>query len=137
MPRKTLISEVMTREVVTIDVRAPMSEVREILTAQKFHHLPVVDGDSLVGIISTNDLIRVMQKLPAAASDDLNDTLDRSTSIGETMRSDLFTMRSDETVEHAIDLLASGERHSLLIVDREEALAGIVTNIDLLEYLFD
>jgi CBS-domain-containing membrane protein len=46
-------------------------------------------------------------------------------------------MRSDETVEHAIDLLASGERHSLLIVDREEALAGIVTNIDLLEYLFD
>lgn len=137
MPRKTLISEVMTREVVTIDVRAPMSEVREILTTQKFHHLPVVDGDSLVGIISTNDLIRVMQKLPGATSDDLNDTLDRSTSIGETMRSDLFTMRSDETVEHAIDLLASGERHSLLIVDREEALAGIVTNIDLLEYLFD
>lgn len=137
MPRKTLISEVMTREVVTIDVRAAMSEVREILTTQKFHHLPVVDGDSLVGIISTNDLIRVMQKLPGATSDDLNDTLDRSASIGETMRSDLFTMRSDETVEHAIDLLASGERHSLLIVDREEALAGIVTNIDLLEYLFD
>lgn len=137
MPRKTLISEVMTREVVTIDVRAAMSEVREILTTQKFHHLPVVDGDSLVGIISTNDLIRVMQKLSGATSDDLNDTLDRSASIGETMRSDLFTMRSDETVEHAIDLLASGERHSLLIVDREEALAGIVTNIDLLEYLFD
>ncbi len=137
MPRRTLISEIMTREVVTIDVLAPMSEVREILTTQKFHHLPVVDGDSLIGIISTNDLIRVMQKLPAAASDDLNDTLNRSTSIGETMRSDLFTMRSDETVEHAIDLLASGERHSLLIVDREEALAGIVTNIDLLEYLFD
>lgn len=137
MPRKTLISEVMTREVVTIDVLAQMSEVRKILTTQKFHHLPVIDGASLVGIISTNDLIRVMQKLPSATTNDLNDSLDRSTSIEETMQTDLLTMRLDETVERAIDLLASGERHSLLIVDPEEALAGIVTNIDLLEYLFD
>jgi CBS-domain-containing membrane protein len=136
MPRKTLISKIMTREIVTIDVLAPMSDVREILTTQKFHHLPVVDGEQLVGIISTNDLIRVMQTLPAT-SDNLDETLNSSTSIKATMQTDLVTMRMDGSVERAIDLLAGGEMHSLLIIDRDEVLVGIVTNIDLLEYLFD
>lgn len=136
MPRKALVSDIMTRNVVTIDLFAPMSEVRKMLTGHKFHHLPVLDGDKLVGIISTNDLIRVMRSIPASNSDDMNDTLNNVTSIEETMQTDLFTMRDNENVERAIDLLASGEWHSLLIVDRDEALAGIVTNIDLLEYLF-
>ncbi len=137
MPRKALISEIMTRDIVTIDVLAPMSDARKILTTQKFHHLPVLDDGQLRGIVSTHDLIRVMKKLPSAAPDDMDDMLDRLSTVQETMKSDLFTMRSDETVERAIDLLASGERHSLLIVDKDEALVGIVTNIDLLEYLFN
>lgn len=136
MPRKTLISKIMTREIVTIDILAPMSDVREILTTQKFHHLPVVDGEQLVGIISTNDLIRVMQTLPAT-TDNLDEALNRATSIKATMQTDLVTMRMDGSVERAIDLLAGGEMHSLLIIDRDEVLVGIVTNIDLLEYLFD
>ncbi|MCP4035707.1 MAG: CBS domain-containing protein [bacterium] len=136
MPRRIQISEVMTPDVVTVEVSSPMSQVRKILLHEKFHHLPVVDGERLVGIISTNDLIRIMQKLPVANEDDLNDTLDGATSVKETMQTDLITMRADETVERAIDLLADGDLHSLLVVDKDEALAGIVTNIDLLEYLF-
>ncbi len=136
MPRRIQISEVMTPDVVTVEVSSPMSQVRKILLHEKFHHLPVVDGERLVGIISTNDLIRIMQKLPVANEDDLNDTLDGATSVKEAMQTDLITMRADETVERAIDLLADGDLHSLLVVDKDEALAGIVTNIDLLEYLF-
>jgi CBS domain-containing membrane protein len=137
MPRRTLISEIMTTELVTVDVDTPMSQVRKVLSEEKFHHLPVVAGGQLVGVISSTDLIRVMQKLPIANDTDLNDTLDRATAIENIMETDLVTMRCDETVDRAIDLLATGERHSLLIVDRDEALAGIVTNIDLLDYLFD
>jgi CBS-domain-containing membrane protein len=136
MPHRTHISEIMTREIITIDVRARMSEVREILTTQKFHHLPVVDGEQLVGIVSTNDLIRVTKSLPTP-NDRLDDVLDQTTSIKETMQTDLLTMRTDASVERAIDLLAGGEMHSILIIDRDEVLVGIVTNIDLLNYLFD
>jgi CBS-domain-containing membrane protein len=135
MPHRTHISEIMTREIITIDVRARMSEVREILTTQKFHHLPVVDGEQLVGIVSTNDLIRVTKSLPTP-HDRLDDVLDQTTSIKETMQTDLLTMRTDASVERAIDLLAGGEMHSILIIDRDEVLVGIVTNIDLLNYLF-
>lgn len=137
MPRRTLISEIMTTDVVTLDVGAKISEARRILSDGSFHHLPVVDGDQLVGIISSNDLLRLMQRYPTASKIDLNDTLDAVTTVKETMQTDLVTMRDNDTVERAIDLLASGERHSLLIVDRDESLAGIVTNIDLLDYLFD
>ncbi len=136
MPGNTPISEIMTRDVVTVEVSAPMSEVRTLLTTGKFHHLPVVEGDQLVGIVSTNDLIRVTHKISAANLDDLNDTLDRTTSLKKIMQSDLSTLRPNETAECAIDLLATGERHSILVVDRDDALVGIITNIDILEYLF-
>lgn len=137
MPRRTIISEIMTKDVVTLDVLAPISEARRILSKGPFHHLPVVDGEQLVGIVSSNDLLRLMKRYPTATKADLSDTLDAVTTLEKTMQTDLVTMRDYETVDRAIDLLASGELHSLLIVNRDDNLVGIVTNIDVLDYLFD
>lgn len=136
MPRRTRISEIMTRAVVSVDPTTPMSEVRQILTREAFHHLPVVEGRTPIGMISTNDLLRVVQK-DSLTAEDRNDAIDRATRVADTMQTDLITMREDDTVERAIELLADGERHSVLVVDRDEALVGIVTNIDVLEWLFD
>ncbi len=137
MPRRARVSEIMTREVVTVDPSTPMSEVRRILTNEDFHHLPVVSGTTPVGMVSSHDLLRVMKKQEILSSKDRSEAIDRATTLEQTMQTDLVTARHDDTVERAIDLLADGERHSVLVVDADEALVGIVTNIDILEYLFD
>jgi CBS-domain-containing membrane protein len=51
------------------------------------------------------------------------------------MSTELATIRSDENAEAAVDLIASGAIHSVLVLDRAERLVGIVTDTDLLEYL--
>jgi CBS domain-containing protein len=127
----------MTREVVTVDPSTPMSEVRRILTDEDFHHLPVVSGTTPFGMVSSHDLLRLMKKQEILSGEDRDEAIDRATTLEQTMKTDLVTMRHDDTVERAIDLLADGERHSVLVVDADEALVGIVTNIDVLEYLFD
>ncbi len=136
MPRRTRITEIMTRDVVSVDPSVPMSEVRRILASEAFHHLPVLEGETPVGMISSNDLLRVMRKQALVDGEDRDEALDRATSVEQTMQTDLVTVREDDTVDRAIDLLADGERHSVLVVDREEALVGIVTNIDVLDWLF-
>ena len=57
-PRATLVSEVMTREVITVDPGATVEEVAAIFTEKRCRHLPVVDQGRLAGLISIGDISR-------------------------------------------------------------------------------
>ncbi len=136
METTTLVSEIMTSEVQTVGINDRLSDVRRLLSEGNFHHVPVVDGETLVGIISSRDLIRIHHKFPATSSENKSSLLDSTSSIAETMQTELVTIQPDENIDRAIDLLARGNIHSVLVVDEDDGLVGIVTNVDLLEYLF-
>ena len=48
----------MTRKVVTCTRAETMSSIMELMTAGKFRHLPVVEGNKLIGIISIGDVVK-------------------------------------------------------------------------------
>ena len=52
------VGQVMTRKVVTCTRADTMSSIMELMTAGKFRHLPVVEGDQLIGIISIGDVVK-------------------------------------------------------------------------------
>ena len=52
------VAQVMTRKVVTCTCADTMSNIMELMTAGKFRHLPVVEGDHLIGIISIGDVVK-------------------------------------------------------------------------------
>jgi CBS domain-containing protein len=52
------VDQVMTRRVVTCLESDTISELMERMTTGKFRHLPVVDGDRLVGIVSIGDVVK-------------------------------------------------------------------------------
>jgi CBS domain-containing protein len=135
MERSARISELMTSPVQTVGLDAKLSEVRRVLTHGNFHHVPVVDGDTLVGIVSSRDLLRVYRASSSKHSEKADDLLDGGSTLAGVMTTELATIRSDENAEAAIDLIASGAIHSVLVLDRAERLVGIVTDTDLLEYL--
>lgn len=56
-PEKTPVGEVSTHELVTISADARLKSVLAVFRDKKFRHLPVVDGDRPVGILSTRDLL--------------------------------------------------------------------------------
>ena len=53
------VSEVMTSKVVTCRETDTISYIMETMTSGKFRHLPVLDGDKVVGIISIGDVVKV------------------------------------------------------------------------------
>lgn len=53
------VTHIMTLNPKTIHLKTPISEVGKIFSEGKFHHLPVVNGKELIGILSYFDLIRV------------------------------------------------------------------------------
>jgi len=57
-PATTPVEEIMTREVLCIDPDRTPEEAMSLMTARRVRHLPVVEGRSVVGIISIGDLVR-------------------------------------------------------------------------------
>ncbi|MCC7346812.1 MAG: CBS domain-containing protein [Variibacter sp.] len=52
------VGEVMTRRVVTCRQGDTVAEIMERMTTGKFRHLPVVEAEKLVGIISIGDVVK-------------------------------------------------------------------------------
>ena len=54
------IEQVMARNLVSVSPNATVKEVAEIFAAREFHALPVIDEGTLVGIVTTTDLIKYL-----------------------------------------------------------------------------
>ncbi|MCP9756102.1 CBS domain-containing protein [Lacihabitans sp. CCS-44] len=55
--KTTLISEVMTANVYTVESKMTSKDCMEIMNARKFRHLPVVDGGTVMGVLSVGDIV--------------------------------------------------------------------------------
>jgi CBS domain-containing protein len=54
------ISEVMTKDVLTVGPQASLREAAKIMADRWIRHLPVVDGGKVVGVLSQRDLAGVL-----------------------------------------------------------------------------
>ncbi len=52
------VTEVMTAEVHTCVPTATVTDLAQLMTDQRVRHVPVVDGDALVGIVSIGDVVK-------------------------------------------------------------------------------
>jgi CBS domain-containing protein len=54
------ISEVMTKDVVTVGPQTTIREAAKVMADRWFRHLPVVDGGTVIGVISQRDLAGIL-----------------------------------------------------------------------------
>ena len=52
------LRELMTRDVITIDIGQPVKHVLELMDRHKIHYVPVTENGSLAGIINMLDLVK-------------------------------------------------------------------------------
>ncbi len=57
-PAKTRVDDVMTRRVACIQPQQSSSEGMAIMTEKRVRHLPVIENDELLGLISIGDLVK-------------------------------------------------------------------------------
>lgn len=57
-PTTVWAKDIMSSPLITIDQNAALEEASRIMAAKKIKRLPVVEGDKLVGLLSTTDIVR-------------------------------------------------------------------------------
>ena len=55
--KETTVAEIMTREPITVAPQTGTRECMRLMSHKKFRHLPVVDGDKVLGLISIRDIM--------------------------------------------------------------------------------
>jgi CBS domain-containing protein len=56
--KETPVREIMTQEVVTVNMGDTVSECMRVMTDSRIRHLPVMDGEKMVGLVSLGDLVK-------------------------------------------------------------------------------
>jgi len=56
--KDTPVREIMSHEVVTVNVADTISECMRVMTDSRIRHLPVMEGKKMMGLVSIGDLVR-------------------------------------------------------------------------------
>jgi len=128
-----LVKDIMQRDVVTVNPDTRLSQILRLLQPRGFRHVPVIEKEALVGIISDRDVKQCLASLAGAGTmgTELERTRERL-AASEIMGRTVTTIAPMDTVEEAARLMAT-QKISALPVTENDRLVGIVTETDVLE----
>jgi CBS domain-containing membrane protein len=137
MKQRVPVSSIMTKNVVKLNIADDLTKAESLFKKHKIRHIPVVNGNKIIGMLSYTDLLRISF---ADAVYDEETTIDVTVynmfSVEQVMAKNLVTVSPETTIKQVAEILASKEFHALPVVEGE-LLVGIVTTTDLIKYLID
>jgi CBS domain-containing protein len=128
------ISNVMTDAVVVIEVDRPVSEALACFQQYPIHHLPVVRGGRLVGMLSSADLMKLEFFAPRGAAE-RTQFLDTRFSIEQLMRAPVASRGPRASVAEVAGAIIDAGVHAMPIVDDDDRVLGLVSTTDLIRSL--
>ena len=137
MKKRTPVSTIMTKNIIALNRTDTLENAEHLFKKHNIRHIPVVSGNSIIGMLSYTDLLRI-SFADAVSDDDYNvdTTVYNMFSIDQVMAKNLVSVDSDTTIKEVAEILAEKEFHALPVVDNGD-LVGIVTTTDLINFLIE
>ncbi len=122
----SIIDQIMTKDVITVDKKMPIHEAIAIFIENNITGLPVVDDDNnLVGIISEKDVLRLMY-----------DEEDAPASVEYYMTKQVMAFKPEDDLSDVCRCFKNNHiRRVPIVVDGK--LAGIISRRDVVKYILE
>lgn len=125
------INKIKTSKVVYVSPDDTMSKVEEIFDHFPIHHILVLEGDILKGIISKQDLLKLYKEAV-----DSGILLNRNNiNASDMMTINPITLDEEDTIGLAASIFLANKIHSIPIM-HGESLTGLITNHDIIKFCF-
>lgn len=136
MRKKEPISKIMTTELITLSFADTLYLAEEKMKVNHIRHIPIVEDEALVGLLSLSDLKRVSFIDAYSQEGDRDTPIYDMLNIEDLMIKNPIVVSSDTSILDVTKLMIQKEFHSLPVVDHGK-LVGIVTTTDILEFFID
>jgi CBS domain-containing protein len=137
MKKREPVKNIMTDKVMTVNRTTPLREVVELIKKNSFRHVPVTEGDKLVGIVSRTDLNRLTFSTLFSEQEGADEAVLEMLSLDQVMSNNPRTVSEETTIRDTAEILAKEEFHALPVVNSNGKLTGIVTTTDVIKYLIE
>ena len=119
--RKLTARDLMTSPIESVDVNTSVNEASKRMADRGIHRMLVIDQDKPVGILSVSDLVADI-----AAQEEI-----RRETVGHVMSDTFLVCREDNTVLSAARTMTQAGWRSIIVVNSEGKLRGVITGRDL------
>jgi len=124
------IEDVMTRNPSTLSRFSSLADARQLMSENKFRHVPVVDDGELLGVVSQrNVLAHGNADALAVGKEELLEN-EKGILLADIMTSDLITIGPKTSIRSAAQLILKHKVGCLPVINNEGKMAGIVTDTD-------
>ncbi len=136
MKKKVSVSTIMTKNVVKLNLQDDLTKAESLFKKNKIRHIPVVNGNKVIGMLSYTDLLRISFVDSVDEDEIIDATVYNMFTVEQVMAKNLVTISPETTIKEAAEILSGKEFHALPICEGN-LLVGIVTTTDLIKYLID
>jgi len=130
-----IVSEIMTTEVITAGMDDTLGGIRKVLELHKCHHIPIVEDDKLMGIVSDRDILKGLSPTADLTIADNRALKTLKKKAHQIMTRHVTTISAADTIERAVAIFLEMNFSCLPVLGQSGELLGIVTKTDLLERL--
>jgi acetoin utilization protein AcuB len=121
------VQKFMTYNPITINISQTLSEAQNLMKEKQIRHLPIMDQQKIVGIISDRDVKLVLSfALPAP----------NSLKIRDIVHSPVYTVHPETPIDQVVDEMAAKHIGCAVVADNHK-IVGIFTVLDALKAVSD
>ena len=138
------VLDLMTDDPIVITPELSVVKVLALMREAAIRHLPVVDEDGIMGMLSRRDL-NFIHGVPGVfegvKDEDLEEILEAPVGVVLKSRSlvdrDVIALDRDDELKKAVDLFVSTSVGALPVIDEDGEVVGILSAIDVLRWVAD
>lgn len=143
LPSDRLVSEVMTRDVVTLSPETPVRQAWQLMFEKVIKAIPVIESNgTVVGIVTDEDLFEragIQQRLsvairmdPSEVHNELQELETSPLKVSDVMSHPVTTVSENETIGIATARMVKAGLKRLPVVDENGKLVGMLSRLDIL-----
>jgi len=130
------VSNWMTKEVITVTPETSLYDARRLINARKIRTLPVMKGDSIVGIVTRRGLLRADLSPLDEKAYMLDGRVNRGT-VGEIMTKSVLTTFPETLIPKVARVMQENKIAGMPVVDHKRNLVGIITTSDMYRFILE
>lgn len=134
MKQRVPVPVIMAKNVVTLTKTDDLEQAEYLFKHHKIRHIPVVNGKTVIGMLSYTDLLRISFADAITEDGNVDSDVYNLFTLEQIMVRNVVHINSETTIKEAAEILARNEFHALPVCDNDE-LVGIITTTDLINYL--